>query len=97
MPAPADCTTKEEIRTEIDRLDGEILELFAERFAYVRRMAEIKSDPADAYDAGRIDHILARVRFGAVSRGLDPDLFEAMWKSMIDWNVAYEERTIGKG
>ena len=36
---PEDCHSKSEIRAEIDRLDRALVEMLAERFTYVRRMA----------------------------------------------------------
>jgi isochorismate pyruvate lyase len=95
MPAPADCYTKEEVRAEIDRIDSQLIGLLAERFAYVRRMAALKREPSDAYDRQRIEAILSRVRAEAEARGLDPDLAQSLWQQLIDWNVAYEARTIG--
>jgi hypothetical protein len=43
MPKPADCTTMAEIRAEIDRLDEDLVRLFAERAGYIDRAAEIKA------------------------------------------------------
>ncbi|MCW5697973.1 MAG: chorismate mutase [Bauldia sp.] len=98
MPAPADCTTKAEIRAEIDRLDRALVALLGERFAYVRRMAAVKQDPGEALDPDRVEDVLARVVAEARAQGLDPDLIEAMWRQLIEWNVAFEARTIaGKG
>jgi isochorismate pyruvate lyase len=95
MPAPADCTTKAEIRAEIDRLDRALIALLGERFAYVRRMAELKQDPDEALDRNRVEDVLAKVVAEAMAKGLDPDLIESMWRQLIDWNVAFEARTIG--
>ncbi len=97
MPVPAECRTKEEVRAEIDRLDTELIGLLAERFAYVRRMAALKSEAADAYDRGRIEAILARIRTEAAARGLDPALAESLWQRLIDWNVAWEKQAIAAG
>ena len=43
MPKPADCTTMAQIRAEIDRLDEDLVRLFAERATYIDRAAEIKA------------------------------------------------------
>lgn len=94
MRAPADCRTKEDVRAEIDRLDRELIALLAERFAYVRRMAEIKREPAEAHAQDRIDDVLDKVMAEAKAAGLDGNLIRAMWRSLIDWNVEYERRTI---
>ena len=91
---PADCQTKEDVRAEIDRLDQALLGLFAERHRYVTRMAEIKTDPHEAYDPTRINAILAKQRKRAEELGLDEDQAELIWKTLIDWNVNYEKGII---
>ena len=41
MLKPADCTSMAQIRAEIDRLDEDLVRLFAERAGYIDRAAEI--------------------------------------------------------
>ncbi|NBN64385.1 chorismate mutase [Microvirga tunisiensis] len=94
MRVAADCTEKAHIRNEIDRLDRALVALFAERQTYVRRMAEIKQHPDEAYDQHRIDTMLADIRARAAALGLEPEQAETVWRVLIDWNVAYEQRTI---
>lgn len=96
MPTAAECQTKEEIRAEIDRIDTELVALLAERFGYVQRMAELKRSPSEAYDGDRIEAVLSLVRRESEERGLDVDLAESLWRRLIDWNVAFEERSIGR-
>ena len=91
---PADCTTKEDVRAELDRIDGALLALFAERHRYVTRMAEIKTDPHEAHDPARIAAILTKQRRRAEELGLDEDQAELIWKTLIDWNVNYEKGII---
>lgn len=91
---PAEARTREEVRAEIDRLDRELVRLLGERFGFVRRMAEIKSDPSEAYLQDRVDAVLANVLAEARKEGLDADLVEKLWRLLINWNVAFEERTI---
>jgi len=92
--APADCATKEDVRAEIDRIDQALLSLFAERHRYVTRMAEIKTDPHEAYDPARIDTVIAKQRKRAEEMGLDEDQAELMWRTLISWNVNYEKGII---
>jgi len=91
---PADCTTKAHIRTEIDRLDADLIKLLAERFGYVQRMAELKSSPDEALDPERVDEVLDRVALAAVAAGLDEPLTRDLWRRLIEWNIEYERRTI---
>jgi len=92
--SPADCSTKEDVRAELDRIDQALLALFAERHGYVTRMAEIKTDPHEAHDPARIAAILAKQRKRAEELGLDEDQAELIWKTLIDWNVNYEKGII---
>jgi isochorismate pyruvate lyase len=57
-------------------------------------MAEIKREPAEAHAQDRIDDVLDKVTVQAEAAGLDGRLVREMWRSLIEWNVAYERRTI---
>jgi isochorismate pyruvate lyase len=92
--APADCTTKAHIREEIDRLDSELVTLFAERFGYVQRMAQLKSSPEEALVPERVDEVIDRVGAQAAEAGLDEQLARELWRRLIEWNIDYERRTI---
>lgn len=94
MKRPEECTTKQDIRSEIDRLDRELVRLFAERFSYVNRMAQLKQDPDEAYVQERIDDVLDKVTALAEEAGLDPALARDMWSTLMDWNIEYERKTI---
>ncbi len=94
--APEDCVTKEDIRAEIDRLDSELVALLASRFAYVRRMSELKANPDEALVPARVDEVLARVAARAEEGGLDPDLARSLWSMLIDWNIAFERDAIAR-
>ena len=92
--APADCNTKEDVRAEIDRIDQALLTLLAERHRYVTRMAEIKTDPHEAYDPARIEVVISKQRKRAEELELDEDQAELIWRTLINWNVNYEKGII---
>ncbi|HHY50091.1 MAG TPA: chorismate mutase [Alphaproteobacteria bacterium] len=94
MKAPAECLTKEDVRAEIDRIDQELIALFAERHRYVTRMAQIKTDPHEANDPARIATIIAKQRKRAAELELDEDQAEMIWSKLIDWNINYEKGII---
>ena len=91
---PADCESKDDVRFEIDRIDQALLALFAERHRYVTRMAEIKTDPHEAYDPARIEAVVSKVRARSLDLDLDEDQAELLWRALIDWNVNYEKGII---
>lgn len=89
-----DCHSKADIRTAIDSLDEDLLRLFARRQTYVRRMAQLKQSPDEAFDHDRIETMVAALKVKAEALGLEGDQAEAVWRTLIDWNVAFEQRTI---
>ena len=91
---PKDCNNKQDVRQEIDRIDKALIELFAERHAYVTRMAELKNDPHEAFDAERIEAVIAKVRQRALDLGLDDDQAEMTWRNLIEWNINFEKGII---
>lgn len=96
MRKAEDCRTMAELRAEIDRLDQELVALFAERAGYIDRAAAIKAgvDLPARIDA-RVEEVVANVRHHATSHGLPPDLIEKFWRRLIDWSIAREENILG--
>jgi isochorismate pyruvate lyase len=94
LKLPADCDCKTDIRSAIDALDEELLQLFARRQGYVRRMVELKEHPDEAFDGQRIETMVAALKDRAEELGLEGTQVEAVWRTLIDWNVAYEKRAI---
>lgn len=98
MTAPQDCQTMADIRREIDRLDGELMALMAQRAAYIDRAAQIKSGIAmPARVDARVAEVLDNVAAHATRAGLDPAPYVKLWRGLIEWSIAREEETLGKG
>jgi isochorismate pyruvate lyase len=92
---PADCATMTEVRAEIDRLDAALVDLIAERFAYVDRAWQLKIKSNEgAVVKWRIQEVIDRVKARAAQKGLPPDLCEALWRQMIGWFIQYEEEKL---
>ena len=94
IKAPADCQTKDDVRAEIDRIDSELLTLFAQRHRYVTRMAQIKTDPHEARDPVRIEAVISKIRERSLALDLDEDQAELVWRTLIDWNINFEKGII---
>ena len=90
------CTSMDEVRTEIDRIDQAMVELICERFSYVDRAWQLKNAPADARVPWRIQQVIDKVRARAAETGLPPELVEALWRQMIGWFIQYEEERLRK-
>jgi len=96
MRKPADCTSMAQIRAEIDRLDEDLVRLFAERAGYIDRAAEIKAEvDLPARIDARVEEVVGNVRRHAAAYGLPPELVEKLWRRLIDWSIAREESRLG--
>lgn len=84
----------DEVRTEIDRLDGEIVRLLAARSACVEEVLRFKRTAEDVRAPDRIEQVIARTRALATEHGADPDLVERVYRTMIDGFIAHELRAI---
>ena len=84
-----------DLRTEIDRIDGALVGLLAERTAYVDRAAVLKArDGMPARIDSRIAEVIDNVRSKAIAGGLDPQLAETIWRLLIEWSIAREEAAL---
>ncbi len=96
MRQPADCETMAHIRAEIDRVDEQLVRLFAERTGYIDRAAQIKADvDLPARIDTRVEEVVQNVRRHAATYGLPPELVEKLWRRLIDWSIAREESHLG--
>lgn len=77
------CSSLEEVRSHIDRVDLGMVALLAERGAYVRQAARLKKSPLEIPAPARVEAVLAKVEMLAVALGANPAVAEATWKAMI--------------
>lgn len=96
LTLPQDCGTMQELRKQIDTLDRQLIELLVTRATYIDRASELK--PGEGLPARipeRVEDVVQKVRSNSVDLGLDPDLAERLWRILIDWSIAREERVLG--
>ncbi|TJZ90744.1 chorismate mutase [Paracoccus gahaiensis] len=85
------------LRVEIDALDARLMALMAERHALIDRAAQIKSgNGMPARIDARVEEVVANVRAHAQGHGLDPDLYDRIWRLLIEAAIAQEERQLHK-
>lgn len=82
------CTALAEVRTNIDRIDREMIRLMAERGTYVAEAGRFKADPAAVSVPARVEAIIVKVKEIAVADGLAPAVAERTYRSMI---AAFED------
>lgn len=87
----------EDLRRLIDALDADLVALLRRRQDCIDRATVLKpSEGLPARVPARIDDVLAKVRARSESVDLDPDLSEALWRLMIEWAIAREERVMAR-
>lgn len=72
-----------EVRSRIDDLDTQLVQLLARRQALVEAAAGFKKDESAVRAPDRVDQVIAAVRGKAATAGLDAGVAEAVWRSMI--------------
>ena len=90
------CQNLDHVRKNIDRIDGEIIKLISERSSYVRQAARLKNTKDDVRAPKRVEEVIARVRTLAEKEGLDPDIVEEVYRTMISSFIKYEMKELGK-
>ena len=90
MPAPEDCQTLDQVRSEIDRVDRAIVELLAERRSYVKAVMRFKRTAEDVHAVDRQKQVIAARREWAEALDLSPELVERIYRTVIDHFVAEE-------
>lgn len=84
------CKTLGEVRTNIDRLDREIVRLIAERGRYVHEAARFKANPAQVEAPQRAEAVVRKAMTLAEQNGLSPKIAEATYRAMIRGFIDYE-------
>ena len=97
MADPTDIANMAELRQEIDVLDREIVASLKRRVALIDRAIELKLiEGLPARITHRVEEVVENVRTEARVHQIDPDLIEDLWRRLIEWSIAREERVLGQ-
>lgn len=80
----------EEVRSNIDRIDRLIINLLSERQAYVKQAARFKNTGDEVKAPARVEAVIGKVRTLAQENALDPNIAEAVYRTMITCFVEQE-------
>jgi len=84
------CTTLDEARGKIDKVDEEIVKLIAKRNNYIKQIAHFKTSVDEVKAQDRINSVISSVREQAISLDLSPNLINELYVKMIDAMVESE-------
>ena len=84
------CTTLDEARAKIDKVDEEIVALIAQRNNYIKKIAHFKTSIDEVKAEDRITDVISKVRQQAIALDLSPNLINDLYIRMIDGMVESE-------
>lgn len=84
------CDTIEEVRINIDRVDRQIVKLISERSGYVKQAALFKKDVDAVKAPQRVEQVIEKVRKISIEHGLNPDIAESIYRTMISCFIDFE-------
>ncbi len=85
-----ECSSLQEVREEVDKLDTQIVALIAQRNEYIKQAARFKSSVAEVKADDRIESLIMRLRTQALELGISANMIEDLFKLMIDEMVETE-------
>ena len=96
LTLPHDCDSMQTLRAQIDKLDHQLIEMLVMRAGYIDRASELKPGVGlPARIPERVEEVVQNVRAKSVEAGMDPELAETLWRTLIEWSIAREERVLG--
>src|SRR5476649_2515710 len=87
MKLPKECQSLDDVRTEIDRLDSQIIAALGSRLDYVKAASAFKADEKSIPAPERVAAMIPLRRMWAVKAGLDPDFIERIFRELIAWFI----------
>ncbi len=90
MKRPEECKNMIDIRTEIDIIDKQIVELISQRAKYVDCAAKFKKDKTAVRDEKRVEAVIESKKALALEYGISPKLIGGIYRQMIDYFVDEE-------
>jgi isochorismate pyruvate lyase len=87
---PEDCLCIDEVRQQIDRIDHQIIGLFAKRQKYVHSILRFKSDENEVVAPDRKNFVIDERAKTAAEQGLDPVLFKNIYTLLVEANIRNE-------
>lgn len=85
------CQSLDEVRTNIDRVDQELIRLISERSTFVDQAAKFKKTESEVEAPKRVEQVITKVRGLAQKENLNPDIAESIYRAMITAFIQQEK------
>lgn len=90
MIEPKQCKDMNDIRTAIDEIDNNIVQLISKRSQYVCEASKFKKDEIAVKDSTRVTKVINSKKELALKYGASPELVGNIYKMMIDFFIQEE-------
>lgn len=84
----------EDVRYNIHLIDKVIIQLISERSFFVNEAARFKNNEQEVEAPRRVEEVIGKIRHVAVSKKLNPDIAEKVYRAMIGAFIEQEKETI---
>jgi isochorismate pyruvate lyase len=91
-----ECNSIDEVRTNINNIDEQIVKLIALRGEFVKQAAKFKKDNDDVKAPKRVEEVISKVKNIAKLNGANEDVIENVYKAMIDSFIKAEMKEFEK-
>lgn len=85
-----ECKNIGDIRENIDKIDREVVKLLSKRSYFVKEAAKFKKNAEDVEAPKRVEEVIKKVRCLAEEYGMQPDIVENIYRTMIKNFIDYE-------
>ncbi len=92
MKNPGDCSNIDEIRNEIDAIDRNIINLLGERLLFIKAIVRFKKSKEDVMARKRYAQVLEERRKWAAEQGIDPDIVEKAYRTLMDYFIEEQKK-----
>lgn len=92
MHSVISCTSLDQIRSQIDQIDSQLVALIARRGAYVQQAAAFKRNLQEVAAPQRVQQVISKVKQLAQLHQADPQVIEATWRAMIGAFIHAEQQ-----
>jgi isochorismate pyruvate lyase len=90
------CESLEEVRSEIDALDQQIVKLLAARGHFVQQAAKFKKNAAEVQAPQRVAQVMNKVHALALEHHANPILVERVYQTMIAVSIEQEMQHVAQ-
>ena len=87
---PEDCSNIQDVRTEIDNLDRQIIKLISKRFKYVKAAAKFKTSETSVKAPERFESMLKQRKNWAEQENLNSDVIENIYRDLVNYFINEE-------